>query len=138
MATKTKAILCVGKRKTAVARASVSAGKGAVRINHVPLDNLNSRLMRMKVMEALSICSPASGKFDFDVIVEGGGVNGQTDASRQAIVKGLLEATKDKHLKQRVLAYDRSMIVYDSRRTEPHKPSRSSKGARRKRQLSKR
>ena len=135
---KGKTLVAVGKRKTAVARATIKAGHGNVRVNRVALENLGSQVMRMKIMEALKISAPHSSNFDFDVVVEGGGSNGQTDATRQAIVKGIIESTKDKSLRQRIMTYDRSLIVYDPRRTEVHKPSRSSKGARRKRQLSKR
>lgn len=135
---KDKTILTVGKRKTSVARAAVYPGTGKVRVNKTPLENLGSQVLRMKILEALKICKPHSDSYDFEVSVMGGGMNGQTDAVRQAIVKGIVEAVKDKSLRQRVMAYDRNLLVYDPRRTEVHKPSRSSKGARRKRQMSKR
>ncbi|MCK4555738.1 MAG: 30S ribosomal protein S9, partial [Candidatus Aenigmarchaeota archaeon] len=79
------------------------------------------------------------GKIDISVNVSGGGINSQTEAARQAIARGLVEwARNKKELRQKFIKYDRSLLVYDPRRTEPHKFSRSSKGARRKRQLSKR
>ena len=62
----------------------------------------------------------------------------QADATRQAIAKGLVEYFDNKNLKDKYLEYDRNLLVYDSRRTEPHKPSRSSQGARRHKQRSKR
>ncbi|MEM0473237.1 MAG: 30S ribosomal protein S9, partial [Candidatus Aenigmatarchaeota archaeon] len=60
------------------------------------------------------------------------------DAIRQAIAKGLVEITKNHELKKRLIDYDRNLIVYDYRRTEPHKPSRSRQNARRHKQRSKR
>jgi small subunit ribosomal protein S9 len=75
---------------------------------------------------------------DIKVNVRSGGISSQAEAIRQAIAKGLVEFFKDEKLKQVYLDYDRSLLVYDPRRCEPHKPSRSKKGARRHKQRSKR
>jgi small subunit ribosomal protein S9 len=69
--------------------------------------------------------------------VKGGGTTGQVDAARQAIARGLVELLGG-DLKQRYMAYDRNLLVFDPRRTEPHKPPRSSQGPRRYKQRSKR
>jgi len=69
--------------------------------------------------------------------VKGGGVFGQTEAARQAIAKGLVEIFGSE-LRQKFLEYDRNLLVFDPRRTEPHKPPRSSQGPRRYKQRSKR
>jgi small subunit ribosomal protein S9 len=73
---------------------------------------------------------------DIDVTVKGGGVMGQMDAARTAIGKAIVEFTGSKELRDKFLAYDRTLLVSDARRTEPHKPSRSTKGPRAKRQKS--
>ena len=62
---------------------------------------------------------------------------GQANAARQAIAKGLAQIMGD-DVKKKFLEYDRNLLVYDSRRTEPHKPPHSSWGARRYKQRSKR
>ncbi|MBI4895326.1 MAG: 30S ribosomal protein S9, partial [Candidatus Aenigmarchaeota archaeon] len=67
-----------------------------------------------------------------------GGVWGQADAVRTAISNALVDFSKSSELREAYLDYDRSMIISDDRRTEPHKPSRSSAGPRRSKQQSKR
>jgi len=48
---KKKSVESSGKRKTAVARASVIAGKGRVRVNSEPIEILSPSLARRKAME---------------------------------------------------------------------------------------
>lgn len=136
--TKSKIINTVGKRKCAIARATLKPGKGRITINSKPLDKVKPELAKLKITEPLILAGIAKDKIDITVTVNGGGIFGQADAARQAISRGLIEWTKDKDLEKTITAYDRTMIRYDPRRTEPHKPSRSKQGARRKKQLSKR
>ena len=56
------------------------------------------------------------------------------EASRLAIARALVEATKSKELKKAFIDYDRNMLVADTRRKEPYKPGDSK--ARSKRQKS--
>ena len=52
MARKSKKVVNTsGKRKTAVARATVKAGKGRVRVNSEPIEILQPALSRRKAME---------------------------------------------------------------------------------------
>lgn len=132
------AVIATGKRKNAAARATLTDGKGVVRINKRLLSLYQPEIARMKIEEPLAISSPLSGKVNIDVEVRGGGVFGQADAARQAIARALVSYSKDKELKQKFIAYDRNLLIYDTRRPETRKPSRSSQGARRRRQLSKR
>jgi len=130
-----------GKRKKAVARAMVKlakGGKGKVTINSKPLDIWGTDMLRLLVKEPLMIAGDEAEKFDIKIIAQGGGINAQAEASRIAIARGLVKMMEDKGLKEKYLSYDRNLIVFDSRRTEPHKPSRSKKGARRHKQRSKR
>ncbi len=131
-------ILATGKRKTAVAKARVKAGLGHVTINDVPLDLWQPEYARVKIREPLILADELNQKVDIKINASHGGVVSQADAIRQAIAKGMVEFFKDEKLKKIYLDYDRSLLVYDPRRTEPHKPSRSRKGARRHKQRSKR
>ncbi|MBU4245704.1 MAG: 30S ribosomal protein S9 [Nanoarchaeota archaeon] len=133
-----KTVNTVGKRKTAIARATLRDGKGKVTINGAPLKFYAPEIARLKIEEAIILSAPLSQKIDIAVEVVGGGVFGQADAARQAIARGLVQFSESAELKQKYLAYDRNLLIYDSRRTEVRKPSRSSQGARRTRQLSKR
>lgn len=136
MAKKKKIIHTVGKRKKAVARATLREGSGRILINGIPLEIFEPRYARMRIQEGLILAGDVAKKVDIEVNVQGGGVFGQTDAIRVAICKALAEYNKK--LRDIFLAYDRRLLVSDPRRTEPHKPSRSSAGPRRKKQQSKR
>ena len=134
---KTKTIQAVGKRKKAVARATIRKGLGRIRINSKPLSHFE-KYKRMRIEEALMLAGDLVKNVDIDVNVSGGGVWGQTDAVRTSIANALVKWTGNRELKQRYINYDRSLLISDSRRTEPHKPSRSSAGPRRSKQQSKR
>lgn len=134
---KEKTVHTVGKRKRAIARASFRKGRGSVMMNSRPLELVQPELVRLKLQEPLSIAGDAWKGFDIRITVKGGGPMGQADAARQAIARGLAELLGG-DLKQRYLNYDRNLLVYDPRRTEPHKPPHSSWGPRRYKQRSKR
>jgi len=123
-----------GKRKTAVARATIRNGKGRVRINAVPVEVVSPEVARDKIMEPLILSGDVWKDLDIDVNVEGGGFMGQAEASRTAIARGLVTWTKKSSLKTTFIDYDRSMLTGDSRRKESKKPGGS--GARRKKQKS--
>jgi len=130
-------IQTAGKRKTAIARATIREGKGRVRINSKPVEIIEPEMARFTIMEPLVLAGEEIvSKVDIDVKVEGGGFMGQAEAARVAIARGLIEWTGDMNLKEKFMKYDRTMLVGDSRRTEPHKPNRSTKGPRAKRQKS--
>lgn len=129
--------LTTGKRKRAVARARFRKGSGLVRVNKRPLDRALDRMSMLRVSEAIELAGELIKGYDVDVHVRGGGYSGQAEACRVAIAKGLAELGGEK-VKGTYLAYDRNLLVYDPRRTEPHKPPRSSKGSRRYKQRSKR
>ncbi len=135
---KEKIILTVGKRKRSVAKARFRIGAGRVLINEKPLDLWEPEYARLRIREPLMLADNLPSQLDIKVNVRGGGVTGQADAIRQAIAKGLVEFSRDENLKKIFLDYDRNLLVYDYRRTEPHKPSRSRQGARRHKQRSKR
>ncbi len=129
--------LVTGKRKRAVARAHFKQGKGSVKVNSIPLELIRPEMLRLKMMEPLMLVGDEWKRFDVRVTVEGGGPSGQADAVRQALARGLSELLGE-DAKKAFLSYDRNLMVYDSRRTEPHKPPHSSWGPRRYKQRSKR
>lgn len=136
---KEKIVLSVGKRKTSVARARIKAGNGKIIINDIPLDLWEPEYARLKIREPLMLADNLHTQVDIKINVKGGGVSGQADAIRQAIAKGLVEFFGSDKLKEMYLNYDRSLLVYDYRRTETHHAGGASKrGARRHKQRSKR
>lgn len=123
-----------GKRKTAVARATVKEGTGKVTINKVPLDTYGPELARLKIEEPLGLVPEKASKVDIAVLVKGGGVMGQAAAARTAIARGLVDFYKDEELEAVFRAYDRTLIINDTRRKLPKNPL--GHGARAKKQKS--
>jgi small subunit ribosomal protein S9 len=129
-----KVIVASGKRKSAVARVSITKGKGIVRINGVPVEMHQPNLARVMIMEPLTLAGEKSSKVNIDLNVQGGGVMGQAMASRTAIAKGLVQFLEDNDLQTMFVKYDRSMLVSDPRRKLPKNPQ--GRGARKKHQKS--
>lgn len=130
-----KIITSSGKRKSAIARATIKSGNGTVKINNKLLDFYEPKLSRLKLREPLLIAGDLANKVDIKVNVVGGGISSQADASRLAIAKALTEYSKSDKLKEQFLNYDRNLLVADVRRKEPAKPNRHGQ-ARAKRQKS--
>ncbi|MCK4937447.1 MAG: 30S ribosomal protein S9 [Methanosarcinales archaeon] len=117
-----KIINTSGKKKTAIARATIKDGIGRIRINKKPLEILKPDLVRLKMMEPFTLAGDRiTSKVDIDVNVKGGGIMGQADAVRTAIGKGLVEWSGDLSLKDAMLVYDRNLLVNDSRQKETKK-----------------
>ncbi|HID17202.1 TPA: 30S ribosomal protein S9 [Candidatus Bathyarchaeota archaeon] len=116
-----KALLVTGKRKTAVAKAILKPGSGRVMINSFPLNVIKPEMAQMKIMEPLIIAGDKTREVDITVNVTGGGIMAQADAARMAIAKGLAEWTRSSELRKKLIAYDRTMLAGDQRRTEPKK-----------------
>jgi small subunit ribosomal protein S9 len=130
-----KIVTTSGKRKSAIARATIRQGKGIVKVNNLLLDNYHPKISRLKLKEPLIIAEDLVKKVDINVNVLGGGISSQADASRLAIAKGLVEFSKNDKLKEDFLNYDRNLLVADSRHKESSKPNRHGQ-ARSKRQKS--
>jgi len=130
-----KSITVSGKRKTAIAKATIRNGDGKILINKIPYENLDFfRVLTIK--EPLEIAKKVLGdlKFDIKVNVKGSGSESQITASRLAIARALVEFTKSEDLKKAFTKYDKNLLVADTRRKEAYKPGDSK--ARRKRQSS--
>ncbi|MBU0627802.1 MAG: 30S ribosomal protein S9 [Nanoarchaeota archaeon] len=130
-----KTIVVSGKRKRAIARATLRQGKGKIRINNILLDFYGPKMYRLRLREPLLLAGEVVDSIDIDVNVFGGGIASQAEASRLAIARALVEHTKSERLKERFLKYDRQLLVADIRRKESSKPNRHGQ-ARAKRQKS--
>lgn len=126
---KTNAIHKSGTRKRAIARATLKAGKGKIKINGVFLDNFGNSVTRLRIKEPLVLAGDIVKKIDVSVTVNGGGINGQADAARLAIARALVN--HDKKLKKVFDEYDRLLLVADVRRKEVCKPNISKARAKR-------
>jgi len=126
-----------GKRKTAVARATIVEGSGKIILNKKDPKNLQM-FDKLKIEEPLRIAEKILGKLNFDVNinVKGGGEKGQIEAARLALAKAIVKFCNNENLIKAYLEYDRNLLVADVRRKETYKPGDSK--ARKKRQSSKR
>ncbi len=115
-----------GKRKTAVAKATIEEGNGVVTFNKRPLTFL-SDLQQLEISEPLIIANDVLGELKFDIAlnVTGGGIACQVEAGRLAIAKAIVKFTKKEDVKNAFLAYDRNMLIADTRRKEAYKPGDS-------------
>lgn len=110
-----------GKRKEAIARASIRKGHGVVRVNSVKIDAMSNRYLRAQVQEPLRMAPEVASSTDISVTVFGGGAMGQAQAARTAIARALVEYAQDPALRERMVERDRFLIAEDSRRVEPKK-----------------
>jgi len=132
-----KEIVASGKRKTAVARAIITSGKGKITLNGKDYSTLQM-FDRLKIQEPLRIAEAILGKRDFNasIVAKGGGEKGQVEASRLALARAIVKFSKSKELEKAYSEYDGGLLVADVRRKEQYKPGDSR--ARAKRQSSKR
>ncbi|MCJ2669537.1 MAG: 30S ribosomal protein S9 [Thermoplasmata archaeon] len=129
-----KVIQTSGKRKKAIARATIKPGKGLVRVNKRPVQILSPELARQKILEPIVMAGDKIKKLDIEVNVQGGGIMGQADATRTAIARGIVAYLESKELESLYKERDRTLLASDPRRKMPKKPM--GRGARKKRQKS--
>ncbi|UCD03373.1 MAG: 30S ribosomal protein S9 [Candidatus Aenigmatarchaeota archaeon] len=132
-----RVVFSTGKRRKAVASASLKPGKGIITLNSKSIDDIDNKTVKLLLQEPLMLVGEAWKKFNIKVTSKGGGIIGQAQAARQAIAKALSESL-GADARKVFMSYDRNMLVYDQRRTETHKSPRSSQGPRRAKQKSKR
>ncbi len=117
-------VITRGKRKRAIARASMSGGSGRVMINGVSAHLIKPKEIRDLMLEPIIISKKVSEMMkDYDVRVNvyGGGIMGQAQAARTALAQAIIETTKNEGLRRAYMLYDRSLLVEDHRRVEPKK-----------------
>ena len=131
----TKKLTISGKRKRAIAKATIVDGNGRVLINRIPYQNFDF-FKKLIIEEPIEITKKVLGNFNFDISVNvsGGGSESRIAASRLAIARALVNYTKSDDLKKAFSEYDKNLLVADIRRKEVCKPNDSK--ARKKRQKS--
>jgi small subunit ribosomal protein S9 len=122
---KKKAVVVTrGKRKEAIARASMSSGSGRIVINGVSAQLIKPKEIRDLILEPIIISKKVSEimkDYDVNINVYGGGIMGQAQASRTALARAIVGTTQNEGLKRAYMLYDRSILVEDHRRVEPKK-----------------
>ena len=121
-----------GRRKSAVARVFIKAGKGDIVVNDKPVDVFFSRETgRMIVRQPLNLTGTL-GQFDIMVNVTGGGENGQAGAVRHGITRALIDYNAD----FKPVLKAAGLVTRDAREVERKKVGL--RKARRRKQFSKR
>jgi len=123
----------LGRRKAAVARVYLTAGKGNITINDRTLENFfPAETLRYVVNQPFEVTGTA-GQYDVKITVCGGGTKGQAEAIRLGIARALCEVDKDAY---RASLKAAGFLTRDAREVERKKPGQP--GARRRFQFSKR
>ena len=122
----------LGRRKTAVARAYVQKGTGAIVVNDKDYkDYFTTSVLQYKITQAFGV-TKTLGEYDVKINVKGGGVTGQAEAVSLAIARALVEM--DANLKPALKAD--GLMTRNPKMVERKKPGQ--KKARKRFQFSKR
>ena len=122
----------IGRRKAAVARIYMSAGKGQITINKRDLATyFPSPLLQYVVKQPLNKLGVAE-KYDIKVNLDGGGFNGQAGALRLAIARALVKINAE----DKSALKSEGFMTRDPREVERKKPGQPK--ARKRFQFSKR
>ena len=123
----------LGRRKAAVARVYLTAGKGNVVVNGRALENYFALESLRYIVNQPASVTKTEGQFDIKVTVVGGGIKGQAEAIRLGIARALCEVDKEAYRSTLKAA---GFLTRDAREVERKKPGQP--GARRRFQFSKR
>ena len=128
-----KVVNALGRRKSAIARVYVVAGKGNITINGRDLSEyFKEDTLRYIVNQPFEVTG-TMGQFDVKAILDGGGIKGQAEAMRLGISRALCEVDKEAY---RSALKAEGFLTRDAREVERKKPGQP--GARRRFQFSKR
>jgi small subunit ribosomal protein S9 len=121
-----------GRRKTSVARVTMTPGNGQITVNKKPADDYFPReTLRMVIRQPIELAG-ITGKYDVLALVNGGGLTGQAEALRHGISRAIVDMNSD--LRSRLKK--EGFLRRDPREKERKKYGQ--KGARKRFQFSKR
>lgn len=129
---KTQTFYATGKRKTSVARVYMTKGKGVFTVNNRPMSEYFGRETASMIINQPLETVEMKGKFDFNIIVKGGGDTGQAGAIRLGVTRALMAYNSDLRTDLRQAGF----VTRDARIVERKKVGR--KKARKSEQYSKR
>ncbi|MCF0167233.1 MAG: 30S ribosomal protein S9 [Bacteroidales bacterium] len=126
-------INALGRRKSAVARVYVSAGKGNITINGRSVEEYFVEPSCLYVVKQALELTGTQADFDIKANLDGGGIKGQAEALRLAIARALCKIDTEAY---RPVLKSNGLLTRDAREVERKKPGQP--GARRRFQFSKR
>merc|ERR1712095_39588 len=118
-----------GRKKTATAVAYCKRGKGLVRVNGKPLEQVEPKPLQFKLQEPLLLLGKDRfSEVDIRIRVKGGGRVSQIYAIRQALSKAIVayyqkyvDEQSKKTIKDILIQFDCTLLVADPRRCEAKK-----------------
>ena len=117
----------LGRRKSAVARVYLAAGKGNITINDRPLEDYFKDGSLQYIVNQPFVVTKTEGQFDVKVNVVGGGTKGQAEAIRLGISRALSDLDREAY---RPALKAEGFLTRDSREVERKKPGQPSARAR--------
>jgi small subunit ribosomal protein S9 len=85
----------IGRRKSSVAKVTITPGKGVITVNGKDVnDYMPYETLVMDLVQPLELVD-AREKYDVNVVVRGGGFSGQTGAIRLGITRALMLANAE-------------------------------------------
>ncbi|ABL02648.1 SSU ribosomal protein S9P [Candidatus Ruthia magnifica str. Cm (Calyptogena magnifica)] len=129
---KTETYYATGRRKTSVARVYMTKGKGIFMVNRRPMNEYFGRETSSMIINQPLDMVEMRDKFDFNIMVKGGGDTGQAGAIRLGVTRALMVYDNDLRSELRKAGF----VTRDARIVERKKVGR--KKARKSEQFSKR
>merc|ERR1739838_511707 len=125
----TQSVQTFGRKKTATAVAYCKRGKGLVRVNGKPLEQVEPKPLQFKLQEPMLLLGKDRfSEVDIRIRVKGGGRVSQIYAIRQALSKAIVayyqkyvDEQSKKTIKDILIQFDRTLLVADPRRCEAKK-----------------
>jgi small subunit ribosomal protein S9 len=107
----------VGRRKRSVVRVRIYDGTGEIAVNGRSLDDyFPSMAQRLRILEPMHTAG-MEGRYDIKATLEGGGLNGQSDALRMGIARALVSINPEVRRSLKRLG----MLTRDAREVESKK-----------------
>jgi len=122
----------IGRRKAAVARVYLSAGKGNITVNNRKMEDYFPIMQLQYIVKQPFLTLDKLGEYDVKANLDGGGIKGQAEALRLGISRALLKVDPDYRASLKPMGF----LTRDPRVVERKKPGQ--KKARKKFQFSKR
>lgn len=109
----------IGRRKESTARVRLMSGSGQFIVNGKSLEEYFTRLGDAeKILSPLSAAGESQEKYDFTVVVQGGGVTGQAEAVLLGVARALIQFDPD----LRPALRKGGFLTRDAREKERKKP----------------
>lgn len=122
-------VISLGKKKKTVATCTATRSSFSIRVNHVPYDMLQNKLLKSKLKEIILVVGyVAIADISFDITCESNSPTASVYAVRQSFARSIIafykkhfDEAKAMEFMRKLVAHDKSTLVTDSRRTEPKK-----------------